>query len=523
MRNSDLPEYASDRASLLISKRRFLASLGGAAALWGLGGAARVAVSEDQMWDVIIVGGGTAGLPLAVFAAKRGAKVLIIEAAPALGGTLIMTGGMMSAAGTKLQRSKGIKDSPQTHYDDVMRMSRGTADPDIVRLAVFNAAETFDWLTDNGMVVPDEYPIYGPPEHDAYSVARYARGVDKGISVLRICQEKLQPYITSGAVVAMVSTSATGVVQDSSGRVTGVRTRNDEGAVATYSGRNVVLTSGGFTANYNFVYEYDRVIKYSQITNPFSQGGGVLLAKQAGGYMRGGEKYLPGFASVLESDQYPSRGVGGVRHMPADRTLWEILVNVHGERFMREDSDTFYAYEDALAKQPDMQCWVVFDEAILRESPPVLKSRRGPSWDTERIRKALDSHQNMFYKGATLEELAVNAGIGKDGLVNAVAKYNAGLAQGKDEFGRKYMPKLIAAPPFYAIRAHGTSLLSFAGVAVDQELRVVRPDGKAIHGLYAAGEILGAGQLMGRYYCGGMSFTPAVTFGRLLGQKMLDL
>ena len=57
---------------------------------------------------------------------------------------------------------------------------------------------------------------------------------------------------------------------------------------------------------------------------------------------------------------------------------------------------------------------------------------------------------------------------------------------------------------------------------MDDSLRVIREDGSAIPNLYAAGELLGAGVFMGRSYCGGMLVTPALTFGRLLGQKILD-
>ena len=64
-------------------------------------------------------------------------------------------------------------------------------------------------------------------------------------------------------------------------------------------------------------------------------------------------------------------------------------------------------------------------------------------------------------------------------------------------------------------------LITFAGLAVDKELRMIRMDGTPIEGLYAAGELLGTEQLMGKSCCGGMTLTPSLTFGRLLGQKIL--
>ncbi|MCH8183614.1 MAG: FAD-dependent oxidoreductase, partial [Proteobacteria bacterium] len=68
-----------------------------------------------EPWDVIIVGAGTAGMPAAIFAAHRGASVLVLEAAPEVGGTLHLSAGQMSAAGSRLQAEKGIEDTPDEH------------------------------------------------------------------------------------------------------------------------------------------------------------------------------------------------------------------------------------------------------------------------------------------------------------------------------------------------------------------------------------------------------------------------
>ena len=62
--------------------------------------------------------------------------------------------------------------------------------------------------------------------------------------------------------------------------------------------------------------------------------------------------------------------------------------------------------------------------------------------------------------------------------------------------------------------------LSFGGLAVDGELRVLGEGGAPIPGLYAAGEILGAAQTSGKSYTGGMQLTPALTFGRLIGERI---
>ena len=90
----------------------------------------------DQHWDLIIVGAGTAGLPTALFASQRGARVLLIEKAATLGGTLYLSTGQIAGAGTVFQKQKGIKDSPEAHYEDIMRINHHTSDPELARLPV---------------------------------------------------------------------------------------------------------------------------------------------------------------------------------------------------------------------------------------------------------------------------------------------------------------------------------------------------------------------------------------------------
>jgi fumarate reductase flavoprotein subunit len=83
------------------------------------------------------------------------------------------------------------------------------------------------------------------------------------------------------------------------------------------------------------------------------------------------------------------------------------------------------------------------------------------------------------------------------------------------------MPAQIANGPFYAIRQQGGSVTSTVGLAVDAELRVTRRDGSVIPNLYAAGEILGSGQLQGNAFVGGMMAMPALVYGRLLGERLI--
>jgi fumarate reductase flavoprotein subunit len=494
------------------------AASAGAAALNIHGGVQ--AEETTKPWDVIVVGGGNSGLPAAIFAAQRGAKVLLVESAGQVGGTLFLSTGQMSAAGTKLQKSKGIEDTPQSHFDDVMRISKGTANPVLVRLAVDHAAAAFDWLTDNGLVVHPDHPITGTT-HDPYSRPRYAWGMEGGMSILKILVAQLEPHLKSGQVTLLTQTEVTELIQQKDGTVTGVVTRNSKGETKRQSGKYTVLTCGGYTFNPKMYQELEGAKDYSQATYPESMGAGIKLGVAAGGYVRGGEMHTPLFGAVLAGYDYPSPVRALARNFPTDREPWEIIVNVHGKRFVQEDIPSHDAYEQGLRAQPDERCWVVFDDEIFKKAPTLVHPSISAPWTPQDTVDAFKSRQPMFFTAATIPELAKLAGVDVKGLTDTVADYNRGQAAGKDALGRTHMPLPIKSAPFYAIQLQSWNLNGYAGLVVDGQLRVVRQDGRPIPNLYAAGELLGTAALMGRGVSGGMMVTPALAFGRLLGNDIL--
>jgi fumarate reductase flavoprotein subunit len=257
---------------------------------------------------------------------------------------------------------------------------------------------------------------------------------------------------------------------------------------------------------------------YSQAAYPFSQGAGLVLGLGAGGYIRGGDKYVGLFGGILKDNAYPSPLVGSLTVDPRSRPAWEIFVNAHGERFFQEDHPSADHREHALNRQPGRRFWAVFDQAIFDHAPPVI-----PAWSREKFAGEFNQGP-MFSRATSLGELGVRAGINPRALKQSVAEYNDALTRGSpDRLGRTHRPLPIIEPPFYAIRAQGWTLWSFAGLAVDGQLRVIRSDGAPIPNLYAAGEVIGAGATSGNAYTNGSGVTPAITFGRLLGQRIISL
>ena len=497
-----------------LGRREFMTQAMAGTAVLALpaGSQAAIASLADTVYDLVIVGAGTAGLPAAIFAAQRGAKVILLEAAGQIGGTLHLSTGQMSAAGTRLQRAKGIKDTPDMHYDDVMRISRGTADPVLTRLAVDAAAETFDWLMDRGFAPLDEHPILGLG-HEPYSERRYYWGAEGGRTILATLRRDFDPLVTSGKVDLLLQTPVTALLTSDAGAIEGVRIQSAD-RERIVRGRHVLLTCGGYASNTEMFERLSGYRDYADTAYPYSMGAGLELGVSVGGFLRGRENYLCNFGSILTDSGFPGKFLGRFTVVPQRRQPWEVFVNAYGERFIREDEPSFDKREHALLKQPDIRYWIIFDEQIFSTAPPGVGG-----WSREQMREAFGVH-SWFQKADSLQALAEASGIDPQGLARTIEAYNAGVSSGTDPWGREHKPLPILKPPFYAIRHQGHSTTSTVGLAVDGALRVIRPGGQPITNLYAAGELLGAGQTQGKSFVGGMMITPALSFGRLLGQTL---
>ena len=497
-----------------MERRNFLGSALTVAGLTPLARLSRAADAMQQRWDYLIVGAGTAGLPAAIFASRRGARVLLIDAAPDIGGTMHMASGQISAGGSRLQDSKGIVDSPDRHYDDVMSITRGLANPDIVRSTVDNAPVMINWLLDNGLVPLPDHPTTGAgPGRPGYSVPRYLWGAAAGKAILAVIRPQLQPELDSGRVVTQLETRVTGLLTNESGGVEGVRAKS-HGRELTFRGRHVLLTTGGYAMNPELVELLVGKPAYVAGSYPYSMGDGLQLAVSAGGWLRGRELHRAGTGSILTGASFPARVFSRFNTVPQQRPPWEIWVNNEGRRFIHEDEPLNNLRARAVATLPQLKYLIVFDEKIRRSAPPGI-----PDWTREKMLAHFDTHP-MFSSADTLETLAKKAGIDAANLRDTIKDYNKAVRRGQDGLGRTHLPLPLAQPPFYAITHLGSSSTSSTGVVVDRELRVIRGNGEPIPNLYAAGEILGSGTTLGDAFTPGMMLTPALTLGRLLGERL---
>jgi len=352
-------------------------------------------------WDVIVIGGGTAGLPTALFAAQR-LRVLVIERAPLIGGTLDRSTGQVAAAGTVFQQAKGIKDTPDAHYADIMRINGGTSDPALTRLVADNAGPMLYWLAEQGYTVEPGHPVTGAG-HEHFKIPRYQWGPKGGWSIVEALEQPLAAAEASGQLTILLNTSVVDLTLDGAGAVTGVIATTADGVRTDYQARKVVLASGGCASNPHMFEELHGVPLYCQIAHPNSQGIGLTLGQAAGGYVHGGEKYASLLGAILNEDRYPSPPLAIPPLNPSLRMPWEILVNSEGERFVREDHPSIDHIEKQLAQQPGHRHWAIFDANTLEQAPPLIKG-----WDAQAVRAVCNDHP-MFSAADSIGELAVRA------------------------------------------------------------------------------------------------------------------
>ena len=338
--------------------------------------------AASEHWDMIIVGAGSAGLPCAITAADGGVRVLVIEKADEIGGTLHWSGGHLSAGGTRRQRARGIADSPDLHFADVLRLAHGDVDTALVRLAVDEAPHTVDWLDDLDLPWDPITPrlVYG---HEPYQIARTYYGVDGGKSILATLRPLWDAHVAAGRITVLFEHALTNLLIED-GAVAGVQAQAKSGAVL-FRGRNVVLTSGGYAANHQFFTQVTPgQPKLVSTARPTSTGDGISAARALGAGFRHADKYL---ASLGGIELEPGSGWADYQtawamvFTTSYRAPREIYVNTRGERFMAEDDPSPDLRERLILQQPEHKFWCVFDERGLTEGTPLVKQ-----WGVDELR-----------------------------------------------------------------------------------------------------------------------------------------
>lgn len=561
--------------------RREVIAIGGAVAAAGLVSRSASAVApSSQQWDhvtdVLCVGSGAAASTAACVAVGRGAKVLMIEKLPVLGGTTAKSAGVMWIPNHYILREAGIVDRREDclrymaryAYPRVYDAASPTLGLDPLQYALLgalfdNGSKAVDTLRSLGAMRFKEFRL-DPTDRDTPDYADHLTenkvpsrrtiqpdvetvsindGSAGGIALVGIMQD----WLRKKNVQIFLETRATGVIVEN-GRAIGLEAEQDGKTIRIRANKGVIFGTGGYAHNTDLVARHQPAL-IGACAGTGSTGDFIEIAEAVGAKM--GTLGTAWRSQVLFEEAVANRAIGlGVFYVPGDSM---ILVNKYGRRVVNEKrnyndrTEVHFELDATEGDYPNNLLFMVFDKRTLdafggafplprdiREQPALIA---GNDWSE--LTKNLSARLSKYthHTGG----LTLDAGF-QATLKDTVARFNGYCETGVDlDFGRgkyKYdhsysdyfapmrkgtsyppnsFPNRLMHPiadrgPYYAMILGAGALDTNGGPQVDERAQVLDAHGKPIPGLFAAGNCI-ASPTGRAYFAGGSTLGPALTFG----------
>ena len=473
--------------------------------------------------DVLVIGGGGAGLAAAIESREAGADTILLEKNATLGGSTAWSIGSFTATQTPQQINAGITDSPDEHFIDMPKFAGALAkrdNPELRRLYVENANETLRWLMSHGI------EFFGPMPEPPHTKPRMHNVLPNSRAYIT----RLEAHARKIGVDIRLNCGAKEFLQEG-GRVIGARCKDGTEIISGVT----ILTSGDYSASPELKNQYisDSVSKVDAM-NPTATGDGHKMALDIGGRIINGDvlsgptlRFIPPKTETLQR-MLPATPLMGkimrvalqyapswllrpfvlrftVTSMAPELDLFRngaLLINKRGERITSEATKL----GTEIAKHPDKIGYVLMDQGLAKRYskwPDFIATAPGVSYayfdDFRRTRK------DIFMEASTLGDLAVKLGVERNVLATSVNSHN------QDNTHQ------ISKPPFYALGpAKSYIVLTDGGLAVNEQLQLLGENDNPVPGLYAAGSS-GQGGLMLKGH--GHHIGWAFTSGRLAGKN----
>lgn len=456
-------------------------------------------MSLNQPHDVLVIGGGNAALCAAIAARRKGARVLVLEAAPKFyrGGNTRHTRNMRCAHDAATDTLSG----PYTEdefWNDLLYVTGGQTDEELARMMIHQSKDMLHWIVQQGV-------RFQPSLGGTLSLGRTnSFFLGGGRSMLNAL------YITAAALGVEVVYDAEVVdleIDDGFFQAASVR---HGGQVHRVAARALVAASGGFEANIPWMKEAwgEAAENFLVRGTPYNKGT-VLRALLDKGVQPIGD---PSQSHAVAIDARAPKFDGGIITR-LDCVVFGIVVNKFAERFYDEGEDIWpkrYAIWGRLvAQQPDQIGYIIFDAPSLRMFMPSLYPAIG---------------------APTIRDLAGKLGLDLDTLERTLGDFNAAVRPGTFDHTvlddcrteglhppKTHWARKIETAPFYAYPVRPGITFTYLGTRVDRDARMQMASGKKAANMFSAGEIM-AGNVLGRGYAAGMGMTIGSVFGRIAGE-----
>lgn len=442
--------------------------------------------AAPQNVDVVIIGSGGAGLAAAIQASDEGARVVIIEKMPTIGGNTIKASVGMNAAETRFQKMEGIEDSKALFYEETLKGGKFKNNPVLLREFVELAPEAIDWLANHDIELND-ITITG-----GMSIDRTHRPADRS-AVGGFLISGLVKNINKRNIEVLLETSVAEILYEN-GAVCGVKVIDEYNDSRILNAKSVIVATGGFSANREMVVKYRPELDGFVTTNHKGATGSGIAMLQKIGADTVDMSEIQIHPTVEQTTSYliseSIRGGGA------------ILVSQAGQRFFNE-METRDKVSAQIIALPEKSAWIIFDEQVRQNN------------------KAADEYlaRGFVNSAPTVQELAVKLNMDQNTLKATLDRYNQFVIKQKDEdFGRTTaLRHPLNEGPYYAIRIAPGVHHTMGGVTINTDTAVLDSQKQVIKGAWAAGEVVGG--IHGANRIGGNAVADIIIFGILAGRN----
>lgn len=452
-------------------------------------------VEETLTTDIVVVGGGAAGLTAGIKAIQGGANVILLEKTGMTGGASAMAGAGTKATGSKWSIESGSTETAEDFIEQITTNGHHKNHMPTVENFARTLGAAFDWLVaEDGAAVP-----YTKTDKPSASFS----GTGRGAGVVQNLTAKFEEV---GGTL-MLSTPATELIIEN-GAVVGVKAEGN-GKAYTINAKKVILATGGYGANKDLVP--DEYEKFVYAGHAGATGDAIKMVESLNADLINMELINTQPNSMIKPSglgQYCNPGVSKAY------AAGGFMVNQDGVRFVNEVANAWDIMQEM--KKNDFQFLVMDQAAFDGFNAGMTGSKIYSMEDVAEWLKDDYAGQPVLKTAATLEELAAKLNVPADAVVAAAAKFNeVAAAQGQDEFGRTIKAAQSTEGPFYAMQMHIRYYASLGGLHVNDSMQVLNTNQEAIANLYAAGEVVGGHQ--GDVYMGGCLFAYAICSGHNAG------
>lgn len=449
-------------------------------------------VAFDIAVPVAIVGAGAAGMVAALAARDAGADVLMLERDAVAQGSTALSSGLIPAAGTTVQRAKGVADDPDLFAADIQRKAKNQADPALVALLARESGATIDWLADRHGV---PFTLVEGFLYPGHSVLRM-HGTPRRTGA------ELMAFLTDAAARAgaeLITHAQVDALYVDGARIAGLRIQRPDGTSESIGCQALILACSGFGGNPELVRRYIPEMADALFFGHTGNTGDAVSWGTALG------------AAVRDMGAYQGHGSVATPHNIL--ITWALMmeggiqVNTAGKRFSNEHQG-YSEQSVAVLAQPGRIAFVLYDH------------RR------HELAMQFEDYRNAVAAGAvksavTPAQLAVLLGLPADALTATIDDAEAfATGEAEDRFGRDFTGSPPLAAPYFGVKVTGALFHTQGGLVVDDAARVRRADGAALPNLFAAGgAAAGVSGPAVWGYLSGNGLLSAVTLGRIAGRS----